>query len=630
MRDELLGYYERELIFLRQMGAEFAQKYPKIATRLLLEAETCEDPHVERLLEAFAFLAGRIHLKLDDEFPEITEAFLNVLYPHYLAPVPSMAIVQFSHGSEQDKLTTGQLVEKGTKLFSRPVQGSPCRFQTAYPITLWPISIDSAALESLDPVDTRGKWSEAVIRISAHCYGNVNLHELKLGDTDKSIESLRFYLHGEPQIVYPLYEMIFNNATRVEIKAKEPPLSSSVLTTLTKISLSSPAPVVMPPSTIKSVGFEIEEGMLPYSARSFPGYRLLTEYFTFPQKFLFFDVTGFNEAVRKKFGSYFDILIYLKDVTPPRAPTGANNFRLGCAPVINLFSQLAEPIYLSQKRYEYHVLADVERQTTTEIYSLDQVSTTDPRLNETREYFPFYSFRHAYEREQDKSFWYMMRRPSQRVDDFGTEVYISLVDLNFNPRVPPVEVLNVRATCSNRDLPAKLPFGGREGDFEIEGTAIFSRVHCLTKPTDTVRPPQRRAGQWRLISHLGLNHLSLVENPRSQTPEALQEILMLYDFTGSSAARKQILGMTGVEARRVTRQIGQRVGAGFVRGIETTLEFDEDQYVGSGLYLFAAVLERFLGLYASLNSFNQLVVKTKQREGEFKRWPPRAGEKILL
>lgn len=631
MRDDLLAYYERELIFLRQMGADFAQKYPKIATRLLLEAETCEDPHVERLLEAFAFLAGRVHLKLDDEFPELTEAFLNVIYPHYLAPIPSMAIVQFTHGSEQDKLTTGQHVAKGAKLFSRPVQGSPCRFQTSYPVTLWPITIEDAALESLDPVDTRGRWSEAVIRISAHCYGNVNLHELKLGDTQKPIDSLRFYLQGEPQIVYPIYEMLFNNATRVEIKAKDKPLNMSTFSTMTKISLSGPpSPVVMPASTIKPVGFELDEGMLPYSARSFPGYRLLTEYFTFPQKFLFFDIGGFDEAVRKKFGSHFDILIYVKDITPPRAPVDANTFRLGCTPVINLFSQLAEPIYLSQKKYEYQVVADVERQTTTEIYSLDEISTSDPRLNETKEFYPFYSFRHAYEREQDKSFWYMTRRPSQKQDDEGTEVFLSLVDLSFNPRVPPVEVLNVRVTCSNRDLPGRLPFGGREGDFEIEGTAIFSRVRCLTKPTDTVRPPQRRAAQWRLISHLGLNHLSLVENQKNNTPEALQEILMLYDFMGSSATRKQILGMTGVQSRRVTRQIGHRVGAGFVRGIETTLEFDEEQYVGSGLYLFASVLERFLGLYASLNSFNQLVVKTKQREGEFKRWSPRAGEQILL
>jgi type VI secretion system protein ImpG len=582
-------------------------------------------------LEAFAFLAGRVHLKLDDEFPELTEAFLNVLYPHYLAPIPSMAIVQFTHGSEQDKLTSGQLVEKGTKLFSRPVQGAPCRFQTSYPVTLWPIVIESAALESLDPVDTRGKWSEAVIRISAHCYGNANLHELKLGDTEKPIDSLRFYLQGEPQIVYPLYEMIFNNATRVEIKAKERPLSQTGFSTMTKISLSgAPPPVVMPTSTIKPVGFEMSEEMLPYSARSFHGYRLLTEYFTFPQKFLFFDIGGFEEAVRRKFGSHFDILIYVKDIEPLRAPVDAKTFRLGCTPIVNLFSQLAEPIYLSRKKFEYHVVADVERQSATEVYSIDEVSTSDPRLNETREYFPFYSFRHAYEREQDKSFWYMTRRPSQRTDDEGTEVYLSLVDLDFNPRVPPVEVLNVRVTCSNRDLPARLPFGGREGDFEIEGTAIFSRVRCLTKPTDTVRPPQRRAAQWRLISHLGLNHLSLVENQKNNIPEALQEILMLYDFTNSSATRKKILGITDIQSRRVTRQIGQRVGAGFVRGIETTLEFDEEQYVGSGLFLFAAILERFLGMYASLNSFNQLVVRTKQREGELKRWPPRAGEQILL
>jgi type VI secretion system protein ImpG len=334
--------------------------------------------------------------------------------------------------------------------------------------------------------------------------------------------------------------------------------------------------------------------------------------------------------VLRKFGSHFDILIYVKDIEPLRAPVDAKTFRLGCTPIVNLFSQLAEPIYLSRKKFEYHVVADVERQSATEVYSIDEVSTSDPRLNETREYFPFYSFRHAYEREQDKSFWYMTRRPSQRTDDEGTEVYLSLVDLDFNPRVPPVEVLNVRVTCSNRDLPARLPFGGREGDFEIEGTAIFSRVRCLTKPTDTVRPPQRRAAQWRLISHLGLNHLSLVENQKNNIPEALQEILMLYDFTNSSATRKKILGITDIQSRRVTRQIGQRVGAGFVRGIETTLEFDEEQYVGSGLFLFAAILERFLGMYASLNSFNQLVVRTKQREGELKRWPPRAGEQILL
>jgi type VI secretion system protein ImpG len=625
MRDELLGYYERELAFLRQMGADFARKYPKIAARLLLEADKCEDPHVERIIEAVAFLAGRIHLKIDDEFPEITESFLNVLYPHYLAPIPSMSIVQFSLDPEQGKLTTGYGVARATTLYSRPIQGTPCRFRTCYPVIVWPIEIASASLESLDPVDTRGKWSEAVLKLSLRCINNTTLAELKTGETDQPgrlIESLRFYLNGEPQIVYPLYEMIFNHAARVELHGSAVKKSGGRSAKL--------PPLILPPQSLKPVGFEADEGMLQYTARSFTGYRLLTEYFTFPEKFLFFDVTGLDQAARAGFGEQFDILIYLRDVVPPRATVDATTFQLGCAPVINLFEKIAEPIQLTQQQNEYRVIPDVHRQMATEVYSVDSVMTANPYLQQTRIFQPFYSIRHAVDREQDRTFWYATRRPSQRDDDPGTEVYLSLVDLDFNPSVPAVETITVRATCTNRDLPGKLPFGGREGDFDIEGTAPLSRVRCLRKPTNTVRPPLRRGAQWRLISHLALNHLSIVEGDSQAATEALQEILLLYDFMDSSATRKQISGIDHVSSRRVVRQTGSRIGTGFVRGIETTITFDEEKFVGSGVYLFASVLERFLGLYASINSFSQLVARSKQREGNLKQWAPRAGEQILL
>jgi type VI secretion system protein ImpG len=219
MRDQLLGYYERELGYLRQQGAEFAQKYPKIAGRLLLEPDKCEDPHVERMIEAFAFLAGRVHLKIDDEFPEITESLLNVLYPHYLAPIPSMAIAQFALDSQQGKLTTGYNIERHTVLYSRSVQGTPCRFRTCYPVTLWPVEITEATLESKDPVDRQGKWSQAALKINLRCLNNTRLSELSAGENQaQRIASLRFYLNGEPQLVYPLYEMIFNNVTTVELR----------------------------------------------------------------------------------------------------------------------------------------------------------------------------------------------------------------------------------------------------------------------------------------------------------------------------------------------------------------------------------------------------------------------------
>lgn len=629
MRDELLGYYERELIFLRRMGAEFARKYPKIAARLLLEEEKVEDPHVERMIEAFAFLAGRISLKLDDELPEITESFINVLYPHYLAPIPSMAIAQFSYGSPKDNLTAVQMMERGARLNSRPINGTTCKFRTAYDVQLLPIVLESAALESPAPKDARGKYAESYIRLSFRCYGDSPLADINIGETGEPLKYLRFFINGDPQLVFPLYEIIFNHASGVEFRPRETPLSEKSLTTITNIQLKMPDPIKLPRDFIKPVGFAEEEAMLPYTKRSFPGYRLVTEYFTFPYKYLFFDIYGVDQAIAKKFGSRFDILIHLKDINPPLGPISADTFRMGCSPIINLFSRTADPIYLSQQKYEYHVIPDVHRQTTTEVYSIDEVVTNDPRTDTTRIFSPFYSLKHAFGEEMEKTFWYAVRRGSQRPDDNGTEVYLSMVDMNFNPSSPAAEVITVKTTCTNRDLPAKLPFGGKSDDLEVEGTAILSRVRCLTKPTDTIRAPQRRAVQWRLISHLNLNYITLLDAEKS-TPEALQEILHLYNFNDTSVTRQQILGISGVESRRVIRRIGGHIGAGFVRGLETTLTFNEERFVGSGMFLFACVLERFLALYASMNSFNQLVVRTDQREEEVKRFAPRAGEQELL
>ena len=624
MRDQLLEYYERELTFLRRMGEEFAAKYPKIAGRLLLEPDKCEDPHVERLIEAFAFLAARIHLKMDDEFPEITESLLNILYPHYLAPIPSMSIVQFVLDPTQGKITAGYPVQRGTLLFSRPIQGTPCRFRTCYPMILWPIEVLSAVLEDPEHLERGRRSAELVLRLRLQCVNETRLSQLKWGEGKEAqgIDSLRFYLHGEPQIIYPLYELLFNRTLRMEIRA--------VRSGKMPASAPLPNPIRLSASCLQPVGFAAEESMLPYSPRSFRGYGLLSEYFAFPDKFHFMEISGLQEAARAGFGEQFDILIHLEGGFAQRPAIHAGHFQLGCTPIINLFSKVAEPIQLSQQQHEYHLIPDVHRQFATEIYSIDAVTATDPLLKEARPFQPFYSIRHAAQREKEQAYWYAARRPSVRKEDPGTEMYLSLVDLNFNPHVPAVETITVHTTSTNRDLPGKLPFGGSEGDFEVEGIQSLSRIRCLKKPTGTIRPPLRQSTHWRLISHLSLNYLSLVDDAQKGSPEALQEILMLYDFTDSAAIRKQIQGITRVESRRVVRQTGAHIGSGLIRGMETTVEFDEEQFVGGSVFLFASVLDRFLGLYASINSFNQLVVKTKQREGILRRWPPKAGEQILL
>jgi type VI secretion system protein ImpG len=623
MRDELLAYYERELVFLRQLGAEFAQKYPKIASRLLLEPDKCEDPHVERIIESFAFLASRIHLKVDDEFPEITESLVNILYPHYLAPIPSMSVVQFSLDPQQAQLTAGYEIPRESSLYSRPIQGTPCRFRTCYPVTLWPIEVEAASMEPPDRVDPRQRHLGGLLRITLHCTNETKLADLKIGEgkAERRIDRLRFFLNGEPQLVYSLYELLFCHCVSLELRPLNPrrDLSNRV-----------PGPLTFPLQNLRPVGFELEEGLLPYPTRSFYGYRLLTEYFAFPDKYLFFDITGLEEAVKAGFGDKFEVVFLFKDRLASRLTVDSSNFLLGCTPVVNLFKKVAEPIQLTQQQNEYQVMPDVHRQMATETYSVDAVISTDPSLQQTREFVPFYSIRHSQAGKSEEQFWYATRRPSQRRDDPGTEVYLSLVDLAMNPSVPALDTLAVKLTCTNRDLPGKLPFGLREGDFELEGIRSLSRIRCLKKPTNTLRPPLRSSLQWRLISHLALNYLSIVEGGPQGEPEALREILLLYDFMDSPATRKQILGINSVNSRRVVRQTGSHIGTGLVRGIETTVEFDEEQFVGSGLFLFASVLEKFLGLYASVNSFNQLVAKTRQREGILFRWPPRAGEQTLL
>jgi len=374
------------------------------------------------------------------------------------------------------------------------------------------------------------------------------------------------------------------------------------------------------------VGFAREEGILPYTDRSFVGYRLIQEYFSFPEKFFFFDLTGIDVLDRSSFGSSFEILFYLQEAEPHRLTALEQNvntetFGLGCTPIVNLFERTAEPIRVSQAKAEYRIIPDQHRQLATEIYSVDRVTSTATYLEQPQIYEPFYALRHGTD-EAQKHFWYAHRRPSFRKSDSGSEIYISLVNLDFNPSLPPDETLTIRVTCTNRDQASSLDLTAF-GDLELEDVALV-RARCVHKPTAAVRPPHRRGLQWRLISHLSLNHLSIVEKGR----EALQEILRLYDFSSDSEIRRQIAGIVDVQSRSSVGRVSSDTGVAFCRGTDVVLEFDEDQYVGTGVFLLSSVLQRFLGLYSAVNSFTRVTAKTKR--GVLKQWAPMAGEQVLL
>jgi type VI secretion system protein ImpG len=612
MRDELLEYYESELSFLREMGREFAEKHPKIAARLQLEANRCDDPHVERLLEGFAFLAARVHLKIDDEFPQITEGLLSALYPHLLRPVPSMTVVEFSLDPAQGKLTTGLGIPRGSVLYSRPVEGVPCKFCTCYEVTLWPFEVAEAKWLTPDKLNPPLRAPEAVaaLRVELRCLSDIRFDKLPL-------RSLRFFLQGEGDIVHTLYELLSNNCAQIVLRdpgnTKRPP-------------------VTLPASSLRPMGFSEEESMLPYPKRSFVGYRLLQEYFSLPEKFFFFELEGLDPLAQAGMGGRAEMIFLIAPFEAAhrqqRLEVGVNakTIRLGCSPVINLFPQTAEPILLTQRRSEYPVVPDARRRNATEIFSVDEVLSSNPKTHEVTYYEPLYSYRHRTLKEKSQVFWHASRRPSRRKGDEGSEIYLSLVDLSSRISLPDAETLTVRCTCTNRDILARLPFGSESGDFEVEGVGSLKRAVALRKPTPTLRPPMGRGALWRLVSHLALNYLSLVEEGK----DAFQEILRLYNFSDSVSLEKQIAGIVGLDSQRHFARIISENGISFARGTRVQMEFDEEEFAGGGVFLFAAVIERFLALYASLNSFSQLVVKTRQRREVMKEWPPRAGQAILM
>ena len=613
MRDELLLYYERELDYLRKMAAQFAEKHPKVASRLVLEPTKCEDPHVERLLEAFAFLAARVHLKIDDEFPEISEALLTVVYPQLVRPIPSMTIVEFKPDPEKGKLTTGMLIARNSPLYSRPVAGVPCTFRTCYDTVLWPVSVTAAEWKPpsrLQPPVKVGDSSGA-IRIELRSAPDVDLKELK-------IDRLRFYLDGEGGLVNALYELLFTKLTRILVRDPSP--GSKV------------PPVTLPASALHAVGFAEDEGTVPYSRRSFVGHRLLMEYFTFPEKFFFVDLTGLEPVWAAGFKDAVELVFLIEDVEGNERrqrlelELSKKTFRLGCTPAVNLFPQVAEPVQLNQRKYEYAIVPDVRRPYATEVFSVDEVGCINTTTQESTVFEPFYSLRHSGRIKKQECYWLARRRPSHRPNDEGTDMFLSLVDLSMRPISPEGNIVSIRTTCTNRDLPSRLSFGNEDGDFELEGGIVMKRIVALRKPTAPVRPSTGKSALWRLISHLSINYLSLVEEGK----EPLQQILRLYDIGRSTYSQNVIDGILAIRSRRHFAPVSSDSGITFARGLRVEMELDEEQFVGGGVYLFASVVERFLGLSATLNSFTQLTVSTPQRKEALQQWPPRAGRKILV
>lgn len=610
MSDKLLQHFETELAFIKQSAAEFAKQHPATASSLQLSADTIDDPLVARLLSGFAFMNARVQQKLSDDFPELTDAMLDTLYPHYLRPIPSMGVVQFEPDEDLDTTAT---INKGTLIETEAFQGQTCRFKTCYPTSVHPFKVDSASLMPrpfIAPGSNSIAGAGAVLKIGLKTL-SPDLHF-----SDLSVSELRFFLRGQPQHVYPLYELLLTKCLRIVIATDE----------------ADPNPVFLDFDAITQVGFGQSEGLLPYPETAFSGYRLLTEYFAFPEKFQFLDLNQLDQAISEKYNDHLNIYFYLRESDSElEHQLDASAFALGCTPTINLFEHTADPIPLNHTQYQYPVVPDARRAQSLETYSVDGVGATDTDGNHTP-YQPFYGINHSRHPDRPSSFWFTRRRHVVEGDhrnEVATETDISLVDLNFNPHRVSDQSLQVSLTCSNRNLPKKLPTGAGKPYMQIvDGEAPAARIVHLVAPTASIRPPLRERGYWRLISHLNLNHLSLSGGNGSTT--AIKEILRLYDFKDAASTRNMIESVLTIQTKSMTAPIQIEGLTSLCRGTEIKLELDPMMLTGTSPLMFASILERFFGLYCSINSFTRLIVSLNGKDGELKRWPPRAGEKALL
>lgn len=611
MSDDLLLHYNRELLNIRRAAAVFAAENPRIAGRLRLSEDAVEDPHVGRLIEAFAYLTARIRQKLDDDFPELTSAMLGILYPHFDKPIPSMSIVQME---PQPDLPDSHEVPAGTLLDTEPMEGERCRFRTASTVLLHPLTVRSATLSGRPitaPDTPRGQNAAACLRLT-----------LEMTSPDASFEKnaperLRFFLRGQPQLVYPLYELLLNDT--IAVAFAEGANDSDV--------------TVLDASAFSPGGFSEEEGLLPYEKGSHLGFRILTEFFAFPEKFLFVDLAFPPRAKLAGKKGTLDVFVYLKRPWPTlERSLDATAFALGCTPIVNLFPQTAEPIAVNHTTSEYRVVPDSRRPRAMEVYSVDQVTASDSG-GHRRDILPFYSVRHSRNdrhggQENEEPVWWLAARRPSGADNPGSEVYLSVVDPEFSTAAQPDHVLSVETLCLNRNRPERLPFGGGQPILSMVNPApLVKSLRLLTAPTPTMRPDYGKGARWRLISQLSLNHLSLVSDGGV---DALKEMLLLYDFRDSAETRALIDGLLSLSSKPGAARVKSHEQTAFCRGIDVTVTFDEGNFSGNGVFLMASVLERFLGLYASVNSFSRLTALVKGRSGVLKTWPARAGDRILL
>jgi len=630
MDPRLLHYYNQELQHLHEMGGEFARQFPKIAARLGMDGIEVTDPYVERLLEGTAFLTSRVQLKIDSEFPRFSQHLLEIIYPNFLAPTPSMLVAQFQPLLTETNLATGFTIPRGSSMQSLLGRGdaTACEFRSARDVTLWPIELVAAEYFSFAPDLPLAQLAvrkniKGGVRIKLRATAGLTFDQMQL-------DQLSFYLSGAEEVAYKLYELALGAPLGVLIGPANRSWNWHHF---------------LPADNIRPVGYDDDEALLPVSERAFQGYRLLQEYFAFPQRYLFFAVDGLQQAMASatKSAGKGDELIELVLLFSRNEPllenvVGAGNFSLFCTPAVNLFPKRADRIHLADNANEYHVVPDRTRPMDYEVHTITAVTGYGVGSESEQRFLPLYADYHT-EGQEHTAYFTVQREPrllssaqkkyGTRSSYVGSELFLAIVDPQQAPYASDLRQLSITTLCTNRDLPLTMPLNAGPTDFTLESAAPLDAIRCIRGPSKPYSPLRDGSIAWQLISHLSLNYLSLLNANERQGAAALREILALYATSSDAGMKSHIDGVRSVRVQPRTRRLPMPGPITFGRGLEIEVEVDEMAFKGGSAFLFAAVLERFFARYVSINSFTETVLRSTAR-GEVMRWRPTCGQRAIL
>jgi len=621
MDPRLLRYYNQELRYLREMGGEFAREFPKIAGRLGMEGLEVADPYVERLLEGAAFLAARVQLKQDAEFPQLAQALLDMVSPNLGAPLPSMLVAQLTPGSDPN-LIAGFTLPRGSALMGPRTALGPtrCEFRTAQPVTLTPIKVAqveyflSATDIPMSSLPLRKRPGSGV-RVKLELPAGLRFAQLPLN-------SLRFFMGGLQDVALKLHELLTCRCVGV----------------LAGTGGRDAQRVFLGPSHVRHAGLADDEAMLPVTLRGLSGTRLMQEYFAFPQRFLFVDVGGLAQAFARAPGNSFELVFLFDRHDPSLEGSGEPaNFSLNCVPAVNLFERRAERIKVDDSSTAFQVIPDRLAGNDFEVFDVSTVTGFSSETDELQ-FLPLFDVPHA-DPAGAAGFFSCQREPRLKSDRskregprsayVGSEVFLSLVDLQRAPYRRELRQLGAEVRCTNRDLPLFMPSGNGQNALTLETRAPVQGVSIVAGPSRPVGAAREGALAWRLLSLLSLNYLSLVNEDPTRGALALRELVGVFAQGAPPALQRQIEGLRDVRVTPVVRRHPTPGPIAFGRGLEVQLTVDELSFEGGSATLLGAVLHHYFSRHVSMNSFVQTLLVSRTR-GELKRWAPLAGARTLL